>query len=424
MQVPDPTELTEQLRQKALDAGFVLFGVAPAVTPPGYSDFRSWLERGFAGEMSWMERRADAYSHPEHVLPEVRSVVMLATNYKSCDPVSGTSTEGRVSRYAWGATDYHDLLRSRMRGLSNFLRKSVAGSRSRGVVDTAPLLERDFARLAGLGWFGKNTLLINRWKGSWVFLSALLTTVELISSVPHESAHCGTCTRCLEACPTDAFPEPYVLDARKCIAYLNIELRDQPIPFALRDGMGEWLFGCDICQDVCPWNRKAPADASGDFESRQDLRPADCIALLDLGEEQFARRFRGTPLERTGRNAVLRNAAIVLGNSADVANVPALSRAARDTSPLVRGAAVWALGRTGGANVMAVLIELKASETDEDVLHEFNAALSTLDQVDMKRPSDRFQSEGLRSSGRVLCDHSSSSSSSATSSNVVRAFSV
>ena len=222
------------------------------------------------------------------------------------------------------------------------------------MVDTAPLLERDFARAAGLGWFGKNTMLINKRQGSWLFLAGLLTDVELEPDAPHETSHCGTCTRCLEACPTQAFPEPYVLDARKCIAYLTIEL-DGPIPAALREGVGEWLFGCDICQDVCPWNKKSPVKNDAAFRPRADLNPADLISLLDLDEEAFARQFGPTALARPGRAGVLRNAAIVLGNQRDERAVPALCRSLGDADPVVRGAAAWALGQIGGAQPLEAL---------------------------------------------------------------------
>ena len=210
-------------------------------------------------------------------------------------------------------------------------------------MDTAPLLERDFGKLAGLGWFGKNTMLINKRIGSWFFLAALLTDVELQPDEPHHTSHCGTCTRCLDACPTDAFVEPYVLDARKCISYLTIELRDQPIPIELRSPMGDWIFGCDVCQDVCPWNRKAPSSAEPAFAPREQLHPANLEWLLSLDKAGFEAAFAGTPMHRTGREALLRNAAIALGNSRDPHALPVLERALCDDEPLVREAAEWAI---------------------------------------------------------------------------------
>jgi epoxyqueuosine reductase len=333
------------------------------------------LERGFAGEMHYLTRRADAYAHPESVLDGIRSIVVLATNYHTTEPSPPAPTQGLVSRYAWGEGDYHDLHRDRLRELGKFVQRRQPGCRTRGVVDTAPLLERDFARLAGLGWFGKNTLLINKQLGSWLFLSALLVDFELEPDAPHTASHCGTCTRCLDACPTDAFVEPYVLDARKCISYLTIELRDA-IPLELRSGMGEWLFGCDVCQDVCPWNRKAPVSQDSHFQPRPDLAPADAISLLGLSEAEFQARFRDTPLSRPKRAGLLRNAAIVLGNRGDPAALPALVQGLSDAEPLVRGACAWALGHFRGTDARTALEHRLAIEPDVAVQGEIQDALA------------------------------------------------
>ncbi len=383
-------ELAVAIKAKAQALGFDLAGIAPAVRPDGVDWLRRWLDHGFAGEMDYIPRREAAYEHPRGVLPLVRSVVMLAMNYRSVEPnvlfplprnggegrgkgVSAINREafgpltltlspaagerepdkdqaatehaprGRVSRYAWGTRDYHDVLRERLRQLADFLHEQRPGCQTRGVVDTAPLLERDFARLAGLGWFGKNTMLINKRLGSWFFLAGLLTDVELEPDDAHHTSHCGTCTRCLEACPTDAFVEPYVLDARRCISYLTIELRDQPIPTEFRPLMGNWVFGCDVCQDVCPWNRKAPLSSEPAFAPRDKLNPADLEWLLSLDDAGFETEFTGTPMHRTGRAALLRNAATALGNSGDTQALPALARAMGDAQPLVREAAEWAI---------------------------------------------------------------------------------
>lgn len=293
--------------------------------------------------MHYLERRREAYGDPQSVLPGVRSIIMLGKNYKTEDPVMPAGgVEGRVSRYAWGTVDYHDVLRKLLKQLATFVKQRVPGAKTRGVVDTAPLLERDFARLAGLGWFGKNTLLINKRRGSFLFLCALLTDLDLEPDAAHDTSHCGTCTRCLDACPTEAFVAPYVLDARKCISYLTIELRG-PIPEELRKGVGNWLFGCDVCQDVCPWNRKSPATESLEFQSQTGLRPADASRILQLTPEQFETQFAQTPLYRPGRAGLLRNAAIVLGNSGDHSAVPALEHGLQDPEPLVRDACAWAL---------------------------------------------------------------------------------
>jgi epoxyqueuosine reductase len=217
----------------------------------------------------------------------------------------------------------------------------VRGTFSHGVTDTAPLLERDFARRAGLGWVGKNTMLINKYRGSFFFLAALLTTLDLRPDAPHESSHCGTCTACLDACPTAAFPEPGVLDARRCVSYLTIELRG-PIPEDLRPGVGDRLFGCDVCQTVCPWNRR-PGGAA--FPSDTGMATLDPIELLSLSEGEFRRRFKGTSLFRSRRSGLLRNAAVVLGNTGDERALPALGRATADADEVIAEAARWAIGR-------------------------------------------------------------------------------
>lgn len=327
------------IKAEASRLGFDLVGIAPAVTPQGIHEFVNWLDRGYAGEMDYLPEREPAYHHPRHVLDGVKSIVMLGLNYNPCPVAVGSP---RVARYAQGTVDYHDLIRGKLRQLVDFFHGQYPGSRARGVVDTAPLLERDFARLAGLGWFGKNTMLINKRLGSWFFLAGLLVNFELEYDAPHEASHCGTCTRCLDACPTSAFPAPYVLDARKCISYLTIEHRGS-IPVELRAGIGDWLFGCDICQEVCPWNRKAPVSTEPAFQPRGDLNPAGARELLALTEDQFRERFDGTPLERPHRAGLLRNAAITLGNSGDRSAIPALTQALADPEPLVQEAAAWAL---------------------------------------------------------------------------------
>ncbi len=353
-------DLTNAVKRRADELGFELAGVAPAVRPEGFEELRRWLDQGFAGEMGYIPRRESAYEHPRGVLPAVRSVIMLSMNYgsggvrtatesQSLTDQSPTSTPsaiptGKVARYAMGSRDYHDVLRERLKGLADFLHEQRPGCRTRACVDTAPLLERDFARLAGLGWFGKNTMLINKRQGSFFFLAALLTDLELIPDEPHNTAHCGTCTRCLDACPTNAFVEPYVLDARRCISYLTIELRDQPVPEELRSQMGEWIFGCDICQDVCPWNRKAPPSREPTFTPHADLSPINLERFAVLDDAAFTEAFAATPLHRTGRAALLRNAALVLGNRGDENSIPVLQRLAESSEPLVQTAAEWALG--------------------------------------------------------------------------------
>jgi epoxyqueuosine reductase len=379
--------LTAQLKAAAQEIGFDLVGIAPAVTPPGFFRLQAWLENGFAGDMGYIPRREAAYEHPRHVLEPVRSILLGALNYRTAEPESAGPNEGRVARYAWGTADYHDVLRDMLRQLADRLHALSPGCRTRAVVDTAPLLERDFAQLAGLGWFGKNTMLIDKRQGSFLLLGALLTDAELEPDQPHETSHCGTCTRCLEVCPTEAFPEPYVLDARRCISYLTIELRTQ-IPSELRTGVGEWLFGCDLCQDVCPWNRKSPVSQRAEFQPQADWNPASALGILRMTEAEFDRRFGATPLSRPGWNGLRRNAAIVLGNCGDDQAIPVLSEALHDDSPLVRGAAAWALGQLGGQSALAALQARRTVEDNDDVVAELLAAL------EFKSPRLHFGGEG------------------------------
>jgi epoxyqueuosine reductase len=383
--------LSNRIKDEAHRQEFDLVGIAPAVNPSGFADFRDWLERGFAGEMAYLPRREAAYEHPRHVLEGVRSVVMLGLNYCTVETLPLTAGQGLVSRYAWGDADYHDVIRGKLARLAEWLQREEPGCRTRGVVDTAPLLERDFARLAGLGWFGKNTMLLNKRVGSWFFLAALLTDVEIEPDAPHVAQHCGTCTRCLDACPTEAFVAPYQLDARRCISYLTIEHRGA-IPHELRSGMGEWLFGCDVCQDVCPWNHKAPISTEPAFQPTDDLHPANAIELLSLGEAEFRDRFRHTPLARPKRAGILRNAAIVLGNRGDSLAVPVLTRALHDFEPVIRGAAAWALGRIGGVDATAALQARLLIETDVEAQVEIRQALPESIRVETSRASSAGRS--------------------------------
>src|SRR5438105_4025409 len=282
--------LAVRIKQHAHDLGFELAGIAPATPADGFDELLSWLEQGFAGEMEYMHRHADARRHPSSILPEVRSVVMVGMNYKPDKRRERSGVRGqrgKVARYALG-DDYHDVLRRRLKQLLAKVQEEAPGCQGRGVVDTAPLLERDFARRAGLGWFGKNTMLINKRLGSYFFLGALLLDVELRPDPPHTTTHCGTCTACLDACPTEAFLEPGLLDARRCISYLTIELKGS-IPTELRAPMADWVFGCDICQEVCPWNRKAPATMEPAFQPRADLEALDLVELLALSPDDFRR---------------------------------------------------------------------------------------------------------------------------------------
>ena len=330
------------LKAQASALGFTLAGACPAVSPTGASRLAEWLDRGYAGQMQYIADRQAAYEHPRHVMGGVRSVLMLGMPYRTTEPRPVAPGQGRISRYAWSGGDYHDVIHDRLRRLVGWLGEQAPGGQARGVVDTAPLLEREFAQLAGLGWVGKHTLLINKPAGSYFFLAALLTDQQLAYDEPFTADHCGTCRACLDSCPTQAFPQPYVLDATRCISYLTIELREA-VPADLRPGIGDWLLGCDVCQEVCPWNQREPTAGESVFAPANSLDPIDLVGLFDLDEDSFRRRFRHTPLWRAKRRGILRNAAIVLGNQRAAAALPALTRGLADADELVRDACAWAI---------------------------------------------------------------------------------
>ena len=327
MRADDSSALAAELKAQALGLGFDLAGIAPAFAPPGHDRLRDWLTQGYAAGMTYLERHAELRSHPRSVLPEVRSILMVAASYRPRDeadapraplrsspgtidpPDPDSPPTGRVARYARGR-DYHQVIWKRLDRLADWLKTRVPGATARGVADTAPLSEREFARLAGLGWIGKNTMLINTRWGSYTFLGALLTNLDLPPDPPHETNHCGSCTRCLEACPTGAFPEPGVLDARRCIAYWTIEHKGPWLPAADLNPVAPhgWLFGCDICQEVCPWNRKAPGGTLDELQPLPEWNaPVDLLELVALPPAELARRLKPTAMTRTKRSGLIRN---------------------------------------------------------------------------------------------------------------------
>ena len=346
----DPRSQSERVKSLALAAGFDLAGVARAESTPETEFLREWLARGYAGEMAYLERRVEERVDPRRLLEGARSVVAVGLVYDpgdACEPKPGT---GEVARYA-GGEDYHTVLRERLRALEAGLEALAARPlRMRSYVDTGPVAERVFAAYAGLGWIGKNTCLIHPRLGSYVFLAVLVTDLELAPDA-REPDHCGSCRACLDACPTDAFAAPYVLDATRCISYTTIEARG-PIAPELREAHGDRLFGCDICQEVCPWNlrdrRRVPADRVGlraRLAPRSEwLRPS-LVWVLGLTEEAWREVTRKTALRRTKHRGLLRNALVVAGNSGDVALAPHVRRHAEGPDPLLAEHARWALER-------------------------------------------------------------------------------
>jgi epoxyqueuosine reductase len=340
-------ESTRFVKDAVRAEGFDEVGITRATMGLGSELLKAWIADGRHGDMSYMADHLEARTDPDQVLEGVKSVVVIALNYKSDDPTPAGRGEVRISRYAWGR-DYHDVIRGKLNAAVHRLQPLFPSDQFRGVVDSAPFMERDYARLAGLGWFGKNTLLLNRKLGSLFFLGALLTTAELEPDAPFEADHCGSCRKCLDACPTQAFDGPYQLDPRRCISYLTIEHRGA-VDDDLSPQMGEWIFGCDVCQDVCPWNRKAPTTNIAEFRPTPDLDPLPLATILAMDDAEFRRQFRGTPLFRAKRRRLVRNALIAVVNQRLSELKPAVESLAEDADELVRQTARWALDRLNGA---------------------------------------------------------------------------
>ena len=336
------------IRQRALDLGFDDCRFTTAAPPASAPQFQDWLAGHKHGEMAWLERNAAKRVEPQNVLPGARSLIVLATSYHASRPPANAAPAltGVVARYAQYA-DYHDILGERLKQLTAAINElGGAESRSLWYVDTGPLLERDLAQRAGLGFTGKHTNLISRRLGNWIFLSEIITTLELEPDAP-ETNHCGHCTRCITACPTAAITAPFQLDARKCISYLTIELKGS-IPVELRPAIGNRIYGCDDCLAACPWNRFAQEARLMKPHARNDLQTPDLIELLSLTDAEFKTRFAGSPILRTKRRGFLRNVCVALGNLGDAAALPALERANADHEPLIAEHARWAVAQIRG----------------------------------------------------------------------------
>jgi epoxyqueuosine reductase len=350
-----PACLKDRIKQFAGEAGFDLCGIAPVREFRELETFPAWIADGHHGEMKYMEARDDTGELKRaalaRVAPWARSVIVCAVNYNTAQPYSTQTedpTRGWISRYAWSREDYHDAVLRRLRELEDHIRSEFTNHQPlasdhcfRSYVDTGPLIERVYAKYAGIGWIAKNTCIINQKIGSWLFLGVILTSLELDADLPAPD-RCGTCTRCIDACPTHAFVGPGQLDARLCISYLTIEKRGE-IPEPLRREMGRHVFGCDICQDVCPWNRKAPVTAAPEFQPREGLVNPALDWLAEMKQEEFRRVFRGSPIRRTKLSGLRRNAVIAMGASGDAKFVPTLKTLAADSDLIVAEHARWAL---------------------------------------------------------------------------------
>ena len=366
--------LTREIKGFARSLGFDLVGITTADRlAPDDRRLEAWVAAGMHGAMDYMAEHTPRAAHPAQVVAGARSAVVVALAYHwDATPPDDSLPRGRVSAYAWG-TDYHRLMGEKLAALSAFLVARGAAI-ARYYVDTGPLLDRALAHRAGLGWFGNNTMLITKaGHGSFVFLGEILTDLPLEPDPPMEGS-CGSCRICLDRCPTGAIVAPFVVDARRCISYLTIELRGW-IPRDLRPLMGTWVYGCDVCQDVCPHNTLVREGLHDEFAPRRDVAFPDLLDLLHLDERTYQERFRHSAIKRAKRQGLRRNAAVALGNLRDAQALPALARAMDDADPIVRGHAAWALGQIGGDEARAALRRRAQVESDPEVLAELSAAV-------------------------------------------------
>ena len=375
--------IKKRIREEALSLGFGAVGFAAACESPYAGRLTAWLEAGHHGTMRWMARDPARRSDPRAVLPRAGTVVSVSIPYYRGDWPAGTGDDaprGRIARYAWGR-DYHKRIRRRLKLLARAILAQCPDARWLAYVDTGPMLDRAWAERAGIGWIGKNTNVILQGRGSWSFLGEILTDLELEPDPPARN-HCGTCARCIDACPTRAIVGPYQLDARRCISYLTIEHRGA-IPLELRPAIGTRIFGCDDCQEVCPWNRFAVKTEDPEFLGRPGQETPELIPLLSLDEESFRARYQGTAVLRAKRSGFVRNVAVALGNLGDLRSVGPLARAlSEDPEPVVRGHAAWALGRIGGEEARVALGAAQSNEPSEEVMTEIHAALRSSGSAD------------------------------------------
>ncbi|HSB66430.1 MAG TPA: tRNA epoxyqueuosine(34) reductase QueG [Anaerolineales bacterium] len=374
---------TQAIKDQAHRLGFSLVGVTTCDPLPHEQMYAEWLDHGRLGEMRYLasSRSRTCRAHPQRILPECRSVLVLGVRYPAprvgnAKNVREMDLRGRIASYAWGM-DYHDFLPARLESLVEFIEDSVGHPiPHRGYTDTGPILERELAQRAGLGWIGKNTCLIHPRAGSYFILAEVLLGLELEPDPPFTVDRCGTCTRCQEYCPTGCILPDRTLDASRCISYLSIELKGS-IPLELRPLMNSWVFGCDICQQVCPWNRFAEPLYDPAFDPLILQDPTDLLAECALSAEEFRQKYRHSPLSRAKRGGYLRNIAVALGNLGNPAAIKPLAQwLASDPEPLVRGHAAWALGQIGGKKALAALVKAASQEPDPQVMQEVENALA------------------------------------------------
>ena len=372
--------LTQKIQDHAHKLGFELVGITPAEESKTIHRYREWITNGYAGKMGYLEKHLPLKEDTRRLLEEAKSVISVAMNYYTLDPPKDLvedPSRGQISRYAWGE-DYHDVIWERLLLLVDFI-KNIAETefKSRVFVDSGPILEREYAQKAKLGWIGKNTNLINWRSGSWYFLAEVLVSIKLEYNTEPLRGSCGTCTKCIEACPTDAFVKPNVLDSRLCISYLTIELKDS-IPKELRPQMTNLIFGCDICQEVCPWNSKANPTTELTFQPRDGNLTPELLTLVNMTQTEFSKKYQGSPIKRAKRRGFLRNVIVAIGNWGSHIAIPALKLALVDDEPLVRGHAAWALGQIGGKKAIQALKTRLKSENHSEVISEIHDALQAI----------------------------------------------
>tara|TARA_Y100000590_G_C15743037_1_gene1020968 strand:+ start:5244 stop:6419 length:1176 start_codon:yes stop_codon:yes gene_type:complete len=384
-------QYAKKIKEQAYNLGFSLCGITTPESPLHLEEYHKWLSDGLHADMEYMgnDRARHMRANPKDIFPECKSILVVASNYYQGEFLhpSSDAISGKVARYAWGK-DYHTVMKHRLQELMGFV-ESVSGKpvRYRLYVDTGPLLERELAQRAGLGWIGKNTMLINHNIGSWTLLAEAMLDIWLPPDEPYIVDRCGSCTFCIDACPTDAImSDPRRIDSNKCISYLTIEHRGA-INSDRRSDLDDWVFGCDICQDVCPWNNRfAMVEHDVDFAPVYPLPHLDLHNLLQMDQSEFSRTFSGSPVKRTKRSGLIRNASVALGNHGDDKSIHALANSlSEDPDPIIRAHSAWALGKIGDIKAVNLLNCACDNEDDVDVLVEIKAALEELSNQKKKQ---------------------------------------
>lgn len=374
-----PRDLTSSIKEKAYSLGFTLIGISPVGDYPESQYYKEWLNKGYQASMDYMSKNEEKRQDVRNLVPGARSVISCALNYNTDYPYSTEARDpkkGWIARYAWG-DDYHSVIKEKLNILKDYLfETALTDENDRVYVDTGPVLERMYAKYSGIGWIGKNTCLINQEVGSWLLIGELITTIEL--DYDNQAAErCGTCTKCIDSCPTDAITAPYVLDSSKCISFLTIENKVS-IPAEYREHMGNNIFGCDICQDVCPWNNKADTVTEKAFLPREGLVGPDLKTVAALDQKQFSGLFKDSPIKRSKRKGFIRNVLVAIGNSGDQAFEGQVFKLLDDNEPLIRKHAVWALSKISGMKHKNIFKKMVDSEADPDVLEELKLVLNIL----------------------------------------------